>query len=41
MTAFARKVVAFAPDVRLHGPRTAEKLAENMKKTNSFHLEWD
>jgi hypothetical protein len=41
MTAFARKVIAFAPDVRLHGPRTAEKLAEKMKKTNSFHLEWD
>jgi hypothetical protein len=41
MTAFARNVVAFAPDVRLHGPRTVEKLAEKMKRMNGFDLEWD
>jgi hypothetical protein len=41
MRAFARQIIAFAPDVRAHGPRTPEKLAEKMKKTNSFHLEWD
>ncbi|HSQ78176.1 MAG TPA: DUF4253 domain-containing protein [Nitrospirota bacterium] len=41
MRAFAKKVLAFAPDVMAHGPRTAEKLAEKMKKTNSFYLEWD
>ncbi len=42
MLAFARKVVAFAPDVRANGgPRTAEKLAEQMKRKNGFTLEWD
>ncbi len=41
MRAFAQQIKAFAPDVLAHGPRTAEKLAEKMKKTNSFHLEWD
>jgi hypothetical protein len=41
MRAFAQQIRAFAPDVLAHGPRTAEKLAEKMKKTNSFHLEWD
>ncbi len=41
MRAFARKVLAFAPDVRHEGPATAEKLAEQMKKTNVFYLEWD
>jgi hypothetical protein len=41
MTAFAQKVLAFAPDVREYGPRTADRLAERMKKTNSFHLVWD
>ncbi len=41
MLSFARKVVAFAPDVRAHGPRTVEKLAEKMKRTNSFMLEWE
>lgn len=41
MRAFARKVIAFAPDVRHEGPRTAEKLAERMKKTNGFFLLWD
>jgi len=38
---FARKVVAFAPDVLEHGPRTVEKLSERMKKTNGFYLVWD
>lgn len=41
MKAFARKVYAFAPDVRQHGPRTVDKLAERMKKTNGFYLVWD
>lgn len=41
MRAFARKVIAFAPDVRHEGPRTAEKLAEQMQKTNGFYLVWD
>jgi hypothetical protein len=41
MRAFARKVIAFAPDVRHEGPKTAEKLAERMKKTNGFFLLWD
>ncbi len=41
MRAFAQQIKAFAPDVLAHGPRTAEKLATRMKKTNSFHLEWD
>ena len=41
MQAFARKVLAFAPDVRHEGAKTAEKLAEQMKKTNGFFLLWD
>jgi hypothetical protein len=39
--AFAKKVAAFAPDVLDHGPRTAEKLAAQMKKNNGFYLLWD
>jgi hypothetical protein len=38
---FARKVLAFAPDVRDYGPRTADKLADRMKKSNGFYLVWD
>jgi hypothetical protein len=41
MRAFAKNVYVFAPDVMAHGPGTVEKLAEKMKKTNSFYLEWD
>ena len=41
MRVFAKKVAAFAPDVLAHGPTTVEKLAQKMKKTNGFHLEWD
>ncbi len=41
MVVFANKVIAFAPDVRANGPRTAEKLAEKMKRTNGFTLEWE
>jgi hypothetical protein len=41
MKAFAKKVIAFAPDVRVHGPKTPEKLAERMRKMNGFHLLWD
>ncbi len=41
MGIFARKVLTLAPDVRQHGPGTADRLAERMKKTNGFYLEWD
>jgi hypothetical protein len=41
MTAFAKKVAAFAPDVLARGTRTVDKLAERMKKTNGFTLAWD
>jgi len=41
MKLLARKVYAFAPDVRHYGPRTEDKLAERMKKTNGFYLVWD
>jgi hypothetical protein len=41
MLVFARQVLAFAPDVRESGTRTAEKLAARMKKTNGFYLVWD
>lgn len=41
MKAFARKVVAFAPDVLREGPSSAERLSERMKKTNGFRLMWD
>lgn len=40
MRAFARKVYAFAPDVRQYGP-TVDKLVERMKKMNGFYLVWD
>jgi hypothetical protein len=41
MTAFARKVAGFAPDVMLHGARTVDKLAAKMKRMNGFDLAWD
>ncbi len=41
MRTFAEKVYAFAPDVRMHGPHTMDKLADQMKKTNGFFLVWD
>ncbi len=41
MKAFARKVVAFAPDVLREGPSSADRLSEHMKKTNGFRLVWD
>ena len=41
MVSFAKKVIAFAPDVIGHGSRTAEELAEKMKRTNGFDLAWD
>ncbi len=41
MRSFARKVLALSPDLRQHGPSTADKLAERMKKMNGFYLEWD
>jgi hypothetical protein len=41
MRAFAKKVVAIAPDVLARNARTVEKLAERMKRTNGFTLVWD
>lgn len=41
MRTFARKILAFAPDVRHYGPQTADKLAERMRKINGFYLVWD
>lgn len=41
LRAFAKKVQAFAPDVREYGPKTAGKLAERMRKINGFYLVWD
>lgn len=41
MLAFARNVLAFAPDLRFQGPQTPEKLADQMKKNNGFFLVWD
>lgn len=41
MKAFARKVVAFAPDVLREGPSSADRLSERMKRTNGFRLVWD
>ena len=38
---FARKIVAFAPDVLEHGPETVEKLSERIKRTDAFFLVWD
>lgn len=39
--AFARKVYAFAPDVRVHGPQSVEKMVDSMMKTKEFYLVWD
>lgn len=41
MRGFAKKIHAFAPDVREYGSQTVDKLAERMKKTNGFFLIWD
>ncbi len=41
MVPFAKKVIAFAPDVLERGTRTAEELAEKMKRMNGFSLVWD
>lgn len=41
MRAFARKIFAFAPDVRQYGPQTVDEFAERMKKINGFYLVWD
>jgi len=38
---FAKKIVAFSPDVLEHGPVTIEKLVERMNRTNGFFLVWD
>ena len=41
MNQFARKAIAFAPDVLTHGPRDAEQYVERMKRSNGFLLLWD
>jgi hypothetical protein len=41
MMQFAKKVIAFAPDVLDRGPRTAEELADKMERMNGFSLVWD
>lgn len=41
MKALARKIAAFAPDVLREGPRTVDKLAEQMASSNGFRLVWD
>ncbi|MHB8845993.1 MAG: DUF4253 domain-containing protein [Nitrospirota bacterium] len=41
MTAFARKVAAFAPDVLAENRRSIERLADTMTQTNGFTLWWD
>jgi len=41
MLSFAKKVNAFAPDVLVNGPKTIDKLAERMTRTNGFSLVWD
>jgi hypothetical protein len=41
MRLFAKRILAFAPDVRDYGPQTAEGLAARMKKNNTFSLVWD
>ena len=38
---FAKKVVAFSPDVLEHGIETMERLIERIKRTNGFFLVWD
>ena len=41
MTAFARKVAVFAPDVFVENRRSIERLADTMTQTNGFTLWWD
>jgi hypothetical protein len=41
MRTFAKRIYAFAPDVREYGPQTVEGLAARMKKDNGFYLVWD
>lgn len=41
MTAFARKVAVFAPDVLAENRRSIERLADTMAQTNGFTLWWD
>lgn len=41
MHAFAKRIYAFAPDVRASGPKTVDKLIEQMKEMNGFYLVWD
>lgn len=41
MTAFARRVAVFAPDVLAENRRSIERLADTMTQTNGFTLWWD
>lgn len=41
MTAFAKKTIAFAPDVLGRDQRTAYDVAERMRQENGFLLVWD
>lgn len=41
ISAFAKQVCSFAPDVLERGPETTDKLADRMKKMNGFYLVWD
>lgn len=41
MSAFAREVYVFAPDVVTQGAGTIPRLARQMKESNGFYLWWD
>ncbi len=41
LKAFARNVVAFAPDVLRDGSFTVDRIADQMARTNGFRLVWD
>lgn len=41
MTVFAKKVVAFAPDVLGHDQQTADRVLEKMNQMNGFLLVWE
>jgi Domain of unknown function (DUF4253) len=41
ISAFAKQVIVFAPEVLAYGSETADKLIERMKQMNGFFLVWD
>lgn len=41
MSVFAKKAIAFAPDVLGHDQQTVARLAERMNRMNGFFLVWD